>query len=209
MRPTSRFALTVLAAAAIALAISAVPILLREDQPTAVQPTPKPGVQARAGEIRTARDVGAPTRRAVVADISKTLQRLYSRAFVQPQETPGPNDTPRPAPAKRVRASMTKIARSALAKSPGIFDEAADLTVYSGVIRFGGLVTFEGKRPLEALLDVDFAGDAVPVGSLSPAVRVRQRGTIVLKNSADGWLVDGFDLRFATRPFNTPTPRPR
>lgn len=209
MRPTTRFALTVLAAAAIALAISAVPILLREDQPTAVQPTPEPGLRTRAGEIRTAPDVGAPTRKAVVSDISEALHKLYSRAFVQPQTTPGPKASPRPLPAKRVRRSMTNIARAALAKSPGIFDEAADLTVYSGVISYSGLVTFDGKRPVEALLDVSFGGDAVPVGSLSPAVRLRQSGTIVLKNTDDGWLVDGFDLSFATRPLDTPTPQPR
>jgi hypothetical protein len=210
MRSTPRFALAAVAAAAIALAIVAVPVLLRQvlrpDEGPAPTAKPAPGITVRAGEISTAPQVGAPTRDAAVAEISQALKELYAQAFEQPQGTPGPDETPRPRPEVRVRTSMTTIARQALAASPGVFDEAADLSVYTATVSFHGVITFDGKTPVEALLGVDFGGEAVPVGARSPAAKVRQTGTLVLKATPDGWLVDGFDLQLATRPLLTSTP---
>ncbi len=211
MRPSTRFLLTVLAATAIALAIVAVPILLRGDDDAQPPPkrTPAPGIRATATSFTTAPEVPAANKRAARLGIEKSLVAMYRRAFAQPASTPAPDASPRPLPAARAATSMTKSARTALVRSPGVFDEAADLSVYRGLIRYGGVVTFEGKRPIEAFLDVDFAGEAVPIGSRSPRVRVRQLGTVVMKRFDHGWFVEGFDLRLVTRPVPTPTPSPR
>lgn len=208
MRSIVRFALTALVAAVAALAILTIPILFRGDATTAPRPTPRPGLLVVAEQIRTAPDVSAPTRAAVTAQLGKALKSLYAKGFVQPLTTPGPDESPRPAPAKRVAPSLTSIARAGLARSPQVFNEAGDLSVYSGTIVFEGFITFDGKRPIEAMLDVDFSGEAAPVGPRSPLVKLRQTGTVVLKNTSGGWLVDGFDLRLATRPLPSPTPPP-
>lgn len=206
MHPIWRFILTAVAAAAIALAILATPVLFRGGETAEPRRTPEPGLRATPGEIRTMPDVSATTRGELTAEIGSALVRLYERAFGDPDRPPEPEASPGPKPSVRLRPLLTKIARAALTKSPAVFDDASDLFVYSGTVTFEGVVTFDGKQPLEALVEVDFGGEAVPAAR-SPVLKVRQRGTMVLKRTGGDWLLDGFDLRFATRPLPSPTPR--
>jgi hypothetical protein len=204
MHPIWRFTFTAIAAAAIALGILSIPLLFRGGEAAPPRPTPAPGLRAKAIELKTMPDVADATRRKANAQIAIALVRLYKLAYAQPH--PAPDATPGPRPSKRITSAFTKIARTALAKSPNVFDEGADISVHGGTVAYSGVVTFEGKRPLEAMLEINFLAEGTPPAR-SPVVRVNQRGTLVLKNTPDGWLVDGFDLRFATRPIPEPTPR--
>lgn len=216
MRPSTRSALVAVAAAAVALAVVAVPVLLRsdDDPEPSPSPTPVPGITATAVEVTSAPQVASELRGRATEEIGAALVTLYERAFTVPDavedaetEPDGPDPSPTPTPpSARLAASMTTIARRALAASPGVFDEAADIHVHSGTVRFEGVITFDGKDPLEALLEVNFLGEGAPLGSRSPLVRLQQKGTLVLRNTDSGWLVDGFDLRLQTAPAPTPSP---
>lgn len=206
MAPILRFALTVIAAIVIVGSIVAGPALLRSPEVEPPQVTPKPGITVSAKEMRTVPNVSSERRRLVTKEIGRSLRIFYTRGFIQPAATPLPNESPRPRPSRRVTRFLTKQARTALARQPGPFDDAEDLAVYTGTVAFGGLLTFDGRDPVEAFLDVDFGGHATPVGRSSPQVKVRQVGTIVLKHADDMWLVDGFDLKLVVRPVPTPTP---
>jgi hypothetical protein len=205
--------LTVVATAAIAIAIVAAPVLLtaRDSGPgsDASHGEVATGVTAKAGEIRTVPDVSAGRREQVATTIADTLDRLYTRAFSPTtDETIATSPSPRPGPASRVTSFMTKDARAALAAQPGVFEEGRDLVVYKGTVTFSGLATFEKGNVHEAFIDVDFVGDATPAGQTSPIIRVHQKGTLTLVRDASRWLVSGFNLRFAARPAPTPKPIP-
>jgi hypothetical protein len=202
-----RTGLTVAAAIAVVLAFVAGPALFRSDDETP-QVTPKPGIRTRALQLRFVPDVPTNRRRATRDEIAAMLERLYTSAFVQPAATPPPDQSPRPQPTRRIATLLTKQARVALAKRPQAFDEANDLALYSGGVAFQGLVVFSGGRPVESFLDIDFKGVATPVGRSSPVADVRQTGKVVLKRTANGWFVDGFDLKLTTRPQPTPEPSP-
>lgn len=212
MSSRSRFFLTVVATTAVALAIVAVLIMLRSREPSVSQPpptpTPTPGIAAKAREIRTVPDVSAERRKLVTKQIAKTLRGLYTRAFVREQEQPQATASPDPGPSDRIAPLLTTRARAALKKSPEVFDQAEDLSVFTGSVVFEGVITFEGTRPVEALLEIDFSGQAAPRGRNAPLAKVRQLGTVLLKQTSAGWRVDGLELRFASRPWNTPTPSP-
>lgn len=212
MRPSIRFLLAVLAATAISLVIVAVPILLRGGgEPAATPaPAPTPGLRVVAGDVVTAPQVPAAAERQARLAIEKALLGMYRSAFVRPAATPDPDSspTPRPRPAALAGQSMTRGARAALRDSPEIFDEARDLSVYAGRVSYGGMISFQGEQGVEAFLNVDFAGDATPIGPMSPRVRIRQRGTVVMKRFDHGWFVHDFALRTAIRPVPTPAPSP-
>lgn len=149
-------------------------------------------------------DVTSPRRKAATDEISSALRRLYTRAFMK--GGPASVASPRPSPLLRLHSSMTKAAIAALKKSPDVFDAGDDLVVFKGSLRYGGLVTFGTRKPVEALLEVEFIGRAAPQGRNVPIARVHQRGTILLHRTSTTWLVDGFDLRIETRPQPSPTP---
>ncbi len=206
MSPLLRTALTAIAAVAIVWALIAASGALRSQDDATTQPTPKPGITVRSTQMRTIPDVSAQRRRLVTKDVANALRTFYETAFVRPAATPAPDQSPWPRPTRRVSALMSKQARRALVKDPGPLDQAEDLAIYTGTITFGGLLTFDGRRPVEAFLDVDFDAVGVPVGRSSPHVKLRQLGKIVLKQTAEGWLVDGFDIELKTKPIPTPTP---
>ena len=202
-----RTGLTVAAAIAVVLAFVAGPSLFRSDD-VAPAPTAKPGITATPGQLRFVPEVQQNRRRAARDGVASMLKNLYTKAFVQPAATPPPERSPRPRPTRRIGTLLTKQARTALAKRPRAFDLAGDLALYSGVVKFSGLIVFVGSKPAESFLDVEFRGVATPVGRSSPVAIVSQRGKVVLKRTADGWFVDGFDLKLATRPQPTPRPSP-
>ncbi len=211
VRPTTRYLLAAVAAAAVALAIVAVPVLLRDDEGPGpgASPTPKPGITAKARQVTSAPQVAAEVRGAATRDLGGALRTLYRTAFTESADTPAepdPEATAPPRPSRRIGNSMTSIARRALATNPDVFDEGAGLSVFSGAVVFSGVITFDDERPVEALLEVDFLGDATPTGLSAPIVRVHQVGNLVMRNTESGWLVDGFDLRLATRPLVSPSP---
>jgi hypothetical protein len=162
------------------------------------------GITAHATDIRTVPDVSPKARKDVADILAATLRLLYTRAFTATLQAT-PSTSPTPGPARRLKSLMTKPAVAALKKSPGVFD-LGELVVTNGAIVFSGLVTFDGKEPYDALLDVEFVGRATPLGMSTPVARVHQEGTIGLRRSPVGWLIDSFDLRFATKPQPTPTP---
>jgi hypothetical protein len=172
------------------------------------EPTPPTatGISATAKTIRTVPDVSDERRSDAVDDLGDTLRKLYELAFTRPpDETPPPTPRATPTPARRVRELMTDDAVATLKRSPDAFDIGA-LSVTDGRVVYEGVITFGLKKPSAAYLDVDFVGRAVPVGRTSPVARVHQRGTLSLKRASSGWRIDGFDLRFATRPEPTPSP---
>lgn len=183
---------------------------LAEREPAAPEASPSvTGISADAKEIRTVPDVSKERRKDATGELAETLRTLYSLAFTRPPDAT-PEPTPTPSPARRVRELLTDEAVAALKKSPEVFD-LGELVVTGGVVTFRGVVTFGPKRPGQAYLDVDFVGRATPIGRSTPIVRVHQRGTISLDHRSEGgarWRIDGFDLRFATKPEPTPTPTP-
>lgn len=208
MSPVIRSALTFAAGVVIALAFTIGPSLVRSGDEAVPTKTPKPGITAVSKEISTVPEVSPQRRKAVTKDIAKTLRGFYTRAFIQPAATPLPDASPRPKTTRRVNELLTKQARAAFADNSRPFDEASDLAVYTGDVAFEGMIVFDGRRPLEAFLEIDFGGLATPVGRSSPIVRVRQLGTLVLKNVDGRWFVDGFDLKFVTRPSPSPERTP-
>ena len=183
---------------------------LAERDPEPPDATPSvTGISTDAKVIRTVPDVSSERRKDATGELAETLRALYTLAFTRPPDAT-PEPTPTPSPARRVRDLLTDDAVAALKKSPGVFD-LGELVVTGGTVTFDGVITFGPKKPGKAYLDVDFVGRATPVGRSSPVVRVHQRGTISLDRRSEGtprWRIDGFDLRFATKPEPTPTPIP-
>ena len=163
------------------------------------------GIRAHVNEIRTVPNVDERPRTAAMKEIARTLERIYTAAFGRPSDA-STSPSPSPGPARRVRELFAPGAVAALKSSPGVFD-LGPLVVTSGTADFEGVITFAGTTPSGAEIDVDFTGRAMPLEATEPAVRVHQRGTLTLRRSADGWLVRSFDLRLATRPEPTPSPR--
>ncbi|MGH2758913.1 MAG: hypothetical protein ACRDKJ_05040, partial [Actinomycetota bacterium] len=143
--------------------------------------------------------------RRITSDIGAVLAELYERAFVPQAAGASPDPTTEATPASRIRSFFTKKAAAALQKDPDVFERARDLTIARGRVTFGGLATLEGSKPVQALLEVVFDATATPEQRVSPLVRVRQRGTILLVYRSNRWFVDGFDLRFSSAPV-TPSP---
>jgi hypothetical protein len=211
VRPTTRSLLAAVFVAAVALAIVAVPLILRDDQSQrpGASPTPKPGISISARQVESAPQVSAQVKDAATKDIARMLVGLYRTAFVVPNGT-DPDDPALEKPSARIAGSLTRIARTALTADPDVFDRADDLSVFTGKVVFGGVITFAASgadsRAIEAFLDIDFLGDGTPIGSSAPVARIHQVGTLVLRSNNDRWYVDGFDLRLATRPLETPSP---
>jgi hypothetical protein len=198
-------------ATVIGLLIAAVPIMFRtDDSPVSPSQPPRTGVTAYVKSLRTVPGVGDDRRRVLAKGIAHDLDVLYTRAFVVEEQRPGPTPatpTPRPpAPSKKVSSLLTGRARAALKQSPGIFDELRGLTIREARLSFQGVVTLDGAKALEALLDVTIVGTATPVGANGPVLKLKQAGTISLRRSPNQWLVDGFDLRLRTRPMPSPAP---
>jgi hypothetical protein len=200
------FTLAVFAVAA-ALAV-AVFVALSKDEPPGAGPTPTPGVFPAPLELALVPPGSDELQRQITSDIGAVLAELYERAFVPQAAT---ETTPAPTgeitPASRIRSLFTKKAAAALREDPDVFERATDLTIARGRVTFGGLATLEGDKPVQALLEVVFDATATPEERVSPLVRVRQRGTILMVYRSNRWFVDGFDLRFASAPV-TPSPSP-
>lgn len=170
-------------------------------------PAPSPvvtGIDAHAKAIRTVPDVSRATRRRVASEIASTIEDVYTRAFGRPVDAP--QLSPSPGPARRVRELFTAGAVAALKKDPDVFD-IGEFVVTSGTVDFSGVVTFADDEARDAVVEIDFVGRATPIGRADPAVRVHQTGTLGLRRSDERWLVRTFDLRMATRPAPTPSPR--
>lgn len=210
MAQTSKLSRYLAAAAAVIVAVVGITLYSERTETSEPQPTPVPAITATATGIRTVPDVPATTRRSAAAALTKTLDTLYTRAFIPPVSDQAVGRSPSPAPAlrieSRVRGLMTARAIAALKKSRGVFEEIDELDVYDGTVEFRGVITFAGTVPVDALLHVDFTGHATPPGRTGPRVRIRQFGEMRLVRTANTWLVDGFDLRLTTRPLPTPEP---
>ena len=85
-----------------------------------------------------------------------------------------------------------------------VFRRVDDVRLTSGRLTFGGVVTLEGSRPVQAYLEVVFDAEGRSEG-VARDVRIRQEGSLLMLATSEGWRVDGFDLRFASRPV-TPSP---
>jgi hypothetical protein len=204
-RSSRGFTLAVFAIAA-ALAV-AVFVALSKDEPPGAGPTPTPGVFAAPLELALVPPGSDELQRQITRDIGDVLAALYERAFVPQASETTPAPTGEETPARRIRSLFTEKAAAALREDPDVFERATDLTIARGRVTFGGLATLEGDKPVQALLEVVFDATATPEERVSPLVRVRQRGTILMVYRSDRWFVDGFDLRFASAPV-TPSPSP-
>jgi hypothetical protein len=187
-----------------AVAIGAAVYLGRRDLTVPAASPVVTGIDAHAKEIRTVPDVGTDTRRKAAREIADAIERVYTAALTRPVDSAA-GASPSPGPARRVRDLFTTGAVAALKKSPDVFD-LGPLVVTAGTANFSGVITFVGKDAKDALIELDFVGRATPIESTEPAVRVHQRGTLGLRRTQDGWLVQSFDLRLATRPESTPSP---
>jgi hypothetical protein len=204
-RSTPALTIVIFVATATAIAVGAF-YFGKEDAETPRPPTTPEQITVHPDVIRTVPDhVGAKTRRAAAEDIGDALRSVYRAAFMRsPRSAPSPA-SPSPSVARRLRDYMTKDATAAVKKSPDVFDIGA-LVVTHGSVTFDGAVTFDGKQATGALLSVDFIGRATPISRSTPVARVHQKGSISMRWSSGRWLVDGFELRLATRPEPTPTP---
>jgi hypothetical protein len=204
MRLRARTLLVILLPAAIVVLIAGGIAALRQfDEEPPPQATPTPGITVTAGEIRALPDVSGTRRRVATEELESALERFYREAFIAPESS---KDAPAPGPLQRIRTLMTSAAREAAKKRPEIFESTADLSVTSGNAVFSGLVTMDGAKPLHALLDVDFNALATPIGYDTPVAKIRHVGTLRMKRTKTGWLVDGFDLRMRTQPLPSPSP---
>ncbi len=199
------FTLAVFAVAA-ALAVAVFVALSAEETPSD-GPTPSPGVFPAPLELALVPPGSDELQQQITDEIGVVLSRLYERAFVPEAAgmTPGPDGEM--TTWSNIRPLFTQKAAEALRKDADVFERATDLTIARGRVTFGGLATLEGSKPVQALLEVVFDATATPEERVSPLVRVRQRGTILLVYRRNQWFVDGFDLKFATAPA-TPTPSP-
>ena len=202
------FVAAVTLTALVALAIVAVPLFLLKATPsTPGPPTPAPGVVTSHGPLRFVPDPGSG-RRAVAADLSRFIGRLYADAFVpEPQGDPPPSPTPTPGPAVRLARHFTASARATLNAHPDVFGPGAAVQVHNGRITFDGLVTMRGRRPAQAFLTVAFTGAGFTRGT---PVAITQKGNVLLVHAEQGWLVGGFDLKLnevSVTPSPSPTPR--
>ena len=205
MSATSRAATAVGLVFVIGVAAGVTALYLDErDVPAPTASPAATGIAAHAKDIRTVPDVGRNTRKRTAAEIASTIEDVYSRAFTRPIDPP--DAEPSPGPARRVKDLFTPGAVAALKASPDVFD-IGELVVTSGSVDFSGVVTFADDEPRDALVEIDFVGRATPASSAEPVVRVHQTGTLGLRRSDDRWLVRSFDLRMATRPEPTPSPR--
>jgi hypothetical protein len=204
-RPNHGFTLAVFAVAA-ALAIAVVVALTNQDEPAA-QPTATPGIVATAKELALVPPVSDEVQRTITREIGVLLTELYERAFVPEAATRTPAPTGEVSASSRIDSLFTRKAAEALRKDPDVWERAADFAIGRGRVTFGGLATLEGSKPVQALLEVEFEATGTPEQRVSPVVRVRQKGTVLLVYSSDRWFVDGFDLEFASAPV-TPSPSP-
>jgi hypothetical protein len=205
MAPRSRPSLVISILASIALAVVAVLLYLgRRDAGAPAAPPPSVGLKVHATDLRTVPDVSTMKRKTTADDLAGVLRKVYTRAFTGPLDAT-PSTSPSPSPARRIRDLLTPPAVAALKKSPDVFD-LGPLVVTNGKLAFGGVVTFDGKDPVGALLDVNFVARATPIASTTPVAQIHQEGTISLRHTSEGWLVDGFDLRIDSRPEPTPSP---
>lgn len=203
-RTSSRVPLVLIVAAALAVVV--VPIaLIDRDSGVQTPATPTPGFKAVAKQIRTIPQINARKKNDLVRGLAQVLERLYSNAFVQaeqPRETP---PSPQPTPATNVDAFFTSKARAALRKDPDVFRTVGSVHVTNGQVAFGGIVTLESSQPVQAFLDVNFAGTGSPAGADSPRVKITQEGTLLLNATSKGWRVAGFDLKLGSETIE-PTP---
>ena len=205
MSATSRAARAVAGLFIAAVAIGLLAFYLdKGERPTPAPPPVAPGITAHAGTVRTVPNVGRDTRGRTASEIASTLEDLYARAFGRPVDPPA--TSPSPGPARRVRELLTTGAVAALKKEPDVFD-VGELVVTSGSVDFSGVITFVDDEPHDALVQIDFVGSATPIDATEPVVRVHQTGTLGLRRTGERWLVRSFDLRFATRPEPSPSPR--
>jgi len=205
-RPNPRFTLAVFAVA-VALAIAVFVALTQREKEPVAQPQATPGIVATAKELALVPPVSDDVQRTITRDIGELLTELYERAFVPEATMQTPAPTGETSPSSRIDSLFTRKAAEALRKDPDVWERAADLAIGRGRVTFGGLATIEGAKPVQALLEVDFEATGTPEQRVSPVVRVRQEGTILLVYSSDRWFVDGFDLQFASAPV-TPSPSP-
>jgi hypothetical protein len=196
-RTHSRVPLVLIAAAA--LAVIAVPVALFDREGAEEgQATPTPSFKAVAKEIRTIPQLDPRRKDELIQGLAGTLERLYSSAFVQAEKPREMPPSPQPTPATNVDEFFTSKARSALRKHPDVFRTVGSVHVTNGQVAFGGLVTIEGSKPVQAFLEVSFAGTGSPAGSASPRVKISQKGTLLLTGTSDGWRVAGFNLKLGS-----------
>jgi hypothetical protein len=205
--PRSRSWNVFAAAAVLAIAVVGAVALLNRRTEHPAQATPRPGIAAVATDVETVPKLPTARRLQIVSELGAALTRLYTVAFVSPEATPAPASSPRIVE-DRLKTFFTPKARAALA-SDNVFRLQKGLELDHGRIGFSGVVTIEGADPVQALLDVDFLSVASQEGDRGPQVRVHQQGTISLVRAGQRWLVEGFDLRFATKPIPSPTPTDR
>jgi hypothetical protein len=192
------------------LAVIAVPVALVNRRPVHEGPaTPTPGFDVVAREIRTIPQLAPGKKSALVRGLAGTLEHLYTTAFVPPRVDVDTPPSPEPTPATNVDALFTSKARGELRKHPDVFRTVDAVRVTSGQVTFGGIVTIERSKPVQALLEVSFAGTGSPEGSDSPQVKMRQTGTLLLTGTSRGWRVAGFNLNFGSESIEpTPTESP-
>ena len=196
----------VLAVAAVMAAI-VVPIVLVGPEPDREPAeTPAPRVEVAAGQIRTVPELPGERKNALVGELGEALEELYARAFVVPGPEATAPPSPQPTPATRVDGFFTSKARAALRKDPDVFRAVDAVRVSGGKLSFGGIVTLEGSRPVQALLQIGFDAEGRPSGRATPTVHLRQEGRLLLVSTSNGWRVDGFELRFSSRPVEPSPP---
>jgi hypothetical protein len=198
VRARTRSHVTLVLIVAAVLGVIAVPVALVNRRPVhqAFPSTPAPGFKAVAHGIRTIPQLDSGKKRNLVGGIAQALERLYAAAFVDAQkETPA---SPEPTPATNVDAFFTSKARAALREHPEVFRTVDSVRVKSGQVTFGGIVTLEESKPVQAFLEVSFAGTGTPEGTRSPRVKMKQTGTLLLTGTSAGWRVAGFNLRFGS-----------
>lgn len=185
-----RFVLAVVATAALALAVVAVPLFVLKPGPHEEQVHPT-SVTASVEEFSTVPRLGTEERHVLADGIRSFLAGLYNRAFTDvAAATPAPQGTPDPVAG--IGAMFSPSALSALRANAGVFVPPERVRVYNGRVAFSGVATVDRAHRTQAFLNITFFGDG-RIGATP--VELVQKGTMLLVHDPDGWHVTGFDLK--------------
>jgi hypothetical protein len=187
--------LFVLAVAAVLAVVVLFVLIGRETQGPDSQ---EPGrVEAVPGEIRTIPRLEPTRKQQLIEQLEGALAELYGRAFFHEGAAPTAPPSPLPSPSTRVDDLFTEKARAALRKDPDVFSPGP-VRAKEGRVSFDGVVTLDGTRPLQALLQIEFIASGSPTGNVSSDLRLEQKGTLLLSATKAGWRVAGFGLTFSS-----------
>lgn len=174
------------------------------------EPTPTPRIIAAAGDIEILGEAPPDVVERLRSQLSTFLRDTYEQAFLarqielaeededEPVETAA---TPTPGP--QLTDSFTTEAGRAMSADEAVFRRPTDVDLHGGRVAFDGVATLDEAGVVSTYLEITFTarGTSTPPPENGPprAVRLSQRGHLLLTDDGEGLLVAGYGLELEDR----------